>query len=553
MRFLKNRTVLGVLCIVLSLIICFAVTPLFNKAMSEKTEIVRVVKPISVGEEITSDMVKTIEVGSYNLPDDVVKHSDIVVGAFASADLAPGDYILTSKIAEEPAAENAYLYHLTGEKQAISVTVKAFANGLSGKLKSGDIVSVIAPDYRKQGKTVIPAELQYVEVIAVTANSGYDANTGEELEDGADRELPGTVTLLVTPEQSMVLAELEADGKLHLSLVYRGDEKSAGQFLEAQNQMLTELYPPEDMEGEAEENETLDHSDKEPEETKAEEQEETRQGETEEALNFLKNSIFSRGAGDSSPDWEPENENQMLAVWGSPGSGKTTTAVKLAARLAMQKKDVALLLCDMNTPMLPCICPPGDLEEEHSLGSVLAATHVSESLVRHNCITHKKIRHLTILGMRKGENEYTYPPYERTQAEELLQCLRKIAPYIIVDCGSCIANDILSAIALMEADAVLRLVNCDLKSISYLSSQLPLLKDSQWDAEKQYKVASNVYPNEASEHIERVLGNVAFQIPHSEEVKAQVLEGNLLKELVLKDSKGFRKTMEAITKEVFGC
>ena len=267
MRFLKNRTVLGVLCIVLSLIICFAVTPLFNKAMSEKTEIVRVVKPISVGEEITSDMVKTIEVGSYNLPDDVVKHSDTVVGAFASADLAPGDYILTSKIAEEPEAENAYLYHLTGEKQAISVTVKAFANG----------------DYRKQGKTVIPAELQYVEVIAVTANSGYDANTGEELEDGADRELPGTVTLLVTPEQSMILAELEADGKLHLSLVYRGDEKSAGQFLEAQNQILTELYPPEDMEGEAEENEAPDHSDKEPEETKAEEQEESEQGETEES------------------------------------------------------------------------------------------------------------------------------------------------------------------------------------------------------------------------------------------------------------------------------
>ena len=30
MRFLKNRTVLGVLCIVLSLIICFAVTPLVS-------------------------------------------------------------------------------------------------------------------------------------------------------------------------------------------------------------------------------------------------------------------------------------------------------------------------------------------------------------------------------------------------------------------------------------------------------------------------------------------------------------------------------------------
>ena len=276
MRVLKNRTVIGVICIVLFLIICFVVTPLFQKTMSEKKEIVRVVKPIRSGEEITADMVKTVEVGSYNLPEDVVKQLDTVIGAFASADLAPGDYILASKIAEEPAAENAYLYHLTGEKQAISVTVKAFANGLSGKLKSGDIVSVIAPDYKKQGMTVIPAELQYVEVIAVTANSGYDANTGEELEEGADRELPGTVTLLVTPEQSKVLAELEADGKLHLSLVYRGDAASAGQFIEAQEQVLEELYAPEEAEGEiTQETEQTESSKEETNEAALEETEES--------------------------------------------------------------------------------------------------------------------------------------------------------------------------------------------------------------------------------------------------------------------------------------
>lgn len=121
--------------------------------------------------------------------------------------------------------------------------MKAFANGLSGKLQSGDIVSVIAPDYKKQGATVIPAELQYVEVIAVTATSGYDANTGEQDED-SEKELPGTVTLLVTPEQSKVLAELEADGKLHLSLAYRGDAANSVKFIEAQEAVLTELYPP---------------------------------------------------------------------------------------------------------------------------------------------------------------------------------------------------------------------------------------------------------------------------------------------------------------------
>ena len=83
-------------------------------------------------------------------------------------------------------------------------------------------------------------------------------------------------------------------------------------------------------------------------------------------MNFIKNSIFCHQPEEEEA-YREEPENQMLAVWGSPGCGKTTVASKLAMRLAMQKQDVALLLCDMNTPMLPCICPPGELEEEHSV------------------------------------------------------------------------------------------------------------------------------------------------------------------------------------------
>lgn len=256
MNFLKNRTVIGMICIILALLICFGVTPLFNKAAAEKTEIVRVVKDIKIGNEITADMVKMVEVGGYNLPDEVVKNLDTVIGRFASAAMVPGDYIITSKVADEPAAENAYLYNLTGEKQAISVSVKAFANGLSGKLQSGDIVSIIAPDYKKLGSTVIPPELQYVEVIAVTANSGYDANTGEMGEEEVERELPGTVTLLVTPEQSKVLAQLEAEGKLHVALVYRGEKENATQFIEAQEAALLKLYSPTPEDGGSTETDT---------------------------------------------------------------------------------------------------------------------------------------------------------------------------------------------------------------------------------------------------------------------------------------------------------
>ena len=252
MSFFKNRTVIGVICIVLSLLICFAITPLFNQSISQKTEIVRVTKPIKIGEAITKDMVTVEEVGGYNLPEDVVRQMDTVIGKFASADLAPGDYIIASKIADAPAAENAYLYNLTGEKQAISVSVKSFAAGLSGKLISGDIVSIVAPDYKKQGVTVIPPELQYVEVIAVTADTGYDANQqngksnpSSEQADADEKELPATITLLVKPEQSKILAELEADGTLHVSLVYRGSKENAAKFTEAQDSVLSQLYPEE--------------------------------------------------------------------------------------------------------------------------------------------------------------------------------------------------------------------------------------------------------------------------------------------------------------------
>ena len=268
-------------------------------------------------------------------------------------------------------------------------------------------------------------------------------------------------------------------------------------------------------------------------------------------LNFMKGSIFSRNQTELVPE-EPEPNVQVLAVWGSPGSGKTTVSVRLAKYLADQKRNVALLLCDMTAPMLPCICPPADLECERSLGSILAATHITDTLVRQNCITHKKISCLTIIGMLKGENVFTYPPYTQELAAELIDHLRNIAPIIIVDCGSAIAHDILSAVALMEADSVLRLVNCDLKSISYLSSQLPLLKDQKWDADKQYKVASNVKSNQAGEHIEQVLGNVTFKIPHSDELENQTLSGDLLKDLSLKDSRGFRTEIAKIAKEVFG-
>ena len=246
MKLFKNRTVLGIFCIAVSLLICFAITPLVNAGLSKKVAIVRFNQMVQEGEQITKNMVDVVEVGNHNLPENVVRNLADVEGKYLTATVYAGDYILTDKISEEPSAENKYLYNLNGEKQAMSITINTFAEGLSGKLKSGDIISVIAPDYLGSGETVIPAELKYVEVIAVTAKSGYDANTEEQRTEEEEKALPSTVTILVRPEQSRLLARLEAEGEIHLSLVFRGEAEKALEFIKAQDQVLDEMKAEEE-------------------------------------------------------------------------------------------------------------------------------------------------------------------------------------------------------------------------------------------------------------------------------------------------------------------
>ena len=57
-KILKNKTTLGIACIMLSLIISFALIPIFNDAMEAKVEVVRVSENIKEGEMITPGMSK---------------------------------------------------------------------------------------------------------------------------------------------------------------------------------------------------------------------------------------------------------------------------------------------------------------------------------------------------------------------------------------------------------------------------------------------------------------------------------------------------------------
>lgn len=245
-------------------------------------------------------------------------------------------------------------------------------------------------------------------------------------------------------------------------------------------------------------------------------------------------------------------QNNVLAVWGSPSSGKTLVSAKLANYLTGKGYDVALILCDTDAPPLHLLVPINKIENERSLGSILAAVKINQNLILQNSITIKKNSHISVIGMLKGENKFSYPRYTQVQASELIEQLTEIVDFVIVDCSSHLSDDILSTVALIESDCVLRLINCDLKSVSYLSSQLPLLADSKFKADKQLKVANDVKPIHSSENIEQVIGGVMFTIPHCDLVEKQYLIGELLLDTPLKkETKEFRQAIEDIAEEVF--
>lgn len=93
---MKNRTIIGIICIVLALVVTFAVAPLVNKLADNRTDIVRLTGDVVQGHMISDTDIEIVTVGSYNLPTDVITKKEDVLGKFAAVDLKKGDYLLPS-------------------------------------------------------------------------------------------------------------------------------------------------------------------------------------------------------------------------------------------------------------------------------------------------------------------------------------------------------------------------------------------------------------------------------------------------------------------------
>jgi len=242
LRILKNKIVVGILCILAGIFISFAALPALQGNVQRSYEsVVRMKENVQAGTQITADMLETVNVPA-SLIQDGVKDFSEAVGRYAESGLYAGDYLTHEKISVSIEKENALTAGTEKGKMVVSVTIPSLASGVSGRLLPGDIVTVIvlpkddmnqslgiepeAAMSSDSGVVVYP-ELRYLEVCMVTAADGADADVEGKPEE--KNMLPETISFYVNEQQAMRLAELEEDNIIQLAFVARGE--AAMQFI----------------------------------------------------------------------------------------------------------------------------------------------------------------------------------------------------------------------------------------------------------------------------------------------------------------------------------
>lgn len=217
MKFLQNKIVIGAACIVIAGIFAFGVLPGMYKEKGGTEKIVKLNSTISAGTKIEEAMLVETEVGSFGMPEGVIKKKDDIVGKYARTEITADDLIVKSKISDYAADEKLDDILANGQK-LVTVTLPSIAAGVGNHLEKGDIISLIC--YIDNEPVSFP-ELKNLEVYSIENDNAQNVEEVNSEEDETDN-IAATLTLIVTDAQVEKLVSAEYSGKLHAVFEKRG-------------------------------------------------------------------------------------------------------------------------------------------------------------------------------------------------------------------------------------------------------------------------------------------------------------------------------------------
>lgn len=237
--------------------------------------------------------------------------------------------------------------------------------------------------------------------------------------------------------------------------------------------------------------------------------------------------------------------SKLIAVSGSPGGGKTTSAIKLAQEIQSNSNGVVIYISfDWKVPSLSYVFPQHKTEELFSIGKIFNLTEIYKEDVLKQTVTAKEMPNLGYLGFKSGENRYTYPFPTEDKVINLFEILKGLADYIVADCTDN-TDDIVSKYALKKADVIINVISPDLKGITYLASA----DKTEFDTEQSLNVINTIHNDVylPVDEVTRHCREIKTVLPYSSEIKKQSITGTLANEV---NDKCYKAALTKIIKEV---
>ena len=275
MKILRNKFLIGILCIVIGVTVGFVLLPKSQDADINMTKVVRLTQDVEAGTKLEEKMLEIATIPAESVPDGASSALESFLNRYASSQLYAGDILTAAKVRDtlvDPVAAAA-----AKGKQLVSVTVPSLSAGVSGTLQPGDVVSIMVTskvtqfnqnlglmtpvedseetsDWQtggslissvtKESQTYIPEELRYLEVCKVSSSDGTDALVNGDKDKEEPNRLPVTITFYATEAQALKLAEVEQNGEIHVTFVARGDAADA--YIPRDERVLVDIEVPEE-------------------------------------------------------------------------------------------------------------------------------------------------------------------------------------------------------------------------------------------------------------------------------------------------------------------
>lgn len=214
----------------------------------------------------------------------------------------------------------------------------------------------------------------------------------------------------------------------------------------------------------------------------------------------------------------------ITAVWGSPGSGKSTFAAILARYLTKDRSKAIIISPDRAVPMLPVWFPNENIENRMSLGHIVTAAEVNSAVVAEHVKVINNYPFVGVLAYASGDTPLFYPEADYDRIGQIVEVTAGMVDHVILDCTARM-TDVFTPAAIQAADVSVGIFTADLRGISCHKALLPLLSGERFRSIGHFIFAGCARPYYALDEMEHVFGHVDGILPWSREIDRASVEG----------------------------